>query len=148
MKLQPVLLSSEIKKNMLDKAHHTLDLLCGKDDSVEQYAACVYTSTGSYYTGYNLFSSTHSLTIHAEQAAVINALLNFDAKVLAITIVSTDKSISPIPCGICRQVLYENARFSKADILILCSFEGVLEHYTLTELYPKQWPDREPRRNL
>ncbi|VBB38979.1 hypothetical protein TRIP_E160203 [uncultured Spirochaetota bacterium] len=140
-------LSSADKKKMQTKAEELLQkLLFHKVNTIEStYSAVVYTSTKKMYIGFNTFSSTHTLSFHAEQAAIINALLNFDSDIHAIAICSDSDSTPPYPCGICLQLLYENARQSKHDIIIYYKYCNIWNKTLLTKLYPHPWPNRTPR---
>jgi len=109
------------------------------------YGTSVYTVHGRFFKGINLFSPTHSLTLHAEQVALVNAAVHGDPLIKAMAIASDDRTLLPIPCGICRQALFENARFSKVDIQLICVQGGDAKLFRLTELYPEPWPDREPQ---
>ncbi len=109
------------------------------------YGASVYTLPGHIFKGLNLFSPTHSLTLHAEQAALVNAAVHGEPLIQAMAIASDDPTVRPIPCGICRQALFENARFSKVDIQLICVQGTEVKLFRLTELYPEPWPDREPQ---
>lgn len=146
MHLNKVTVNSNVEAEMIKRAVNTLQRSHRIYDAGEKYSACVYTRSGNYYEGFSIFSSTHSLTIHAEQAAIINAILNHDEEIVAIAIVSTETELKPLPCGICRQLLYENARSTKLDIKIVCQSIDKIDRFNLSELYPHQWPDREPRK--
>jgi cytidine deaminase len=114
-----------------------------------RYGACVLSTRGKIYRGGNMFSSTQSLSVHAEQAALIHAASHGDPLVRAIAIASDDPTTEPFPCGSCRQIIFENARHSKLDILVLCyqPRRGRPSVHKISELYPLPWPGRESARN-
>lgn len=60
------------------------------------------------FQGFNIEFYTQTSTIHAECAAVMNALLHGTQKpeIIALAVVVSDKK-PWFPCGICRQVLSE-----------------------------------------
>ena len=114
-----------------------------------KYGAAVLSINNEIYYGFNIFSSTHSLSLHAEQCAIVNAKINNDYLIKAIAISSDDASTLPLPCGICRQLLYENSRYSKIDILvIICNTSHVKKTYYLSELLPFPWPSRKPKNKI
>ncbi len=141
-------IGDQIESKLIYKA--TKAILDGHRTTIAgiRYGACAYSSKGRYYVGFNIFSSTQSLTLHAEQVALVNAAIHKDPLIQAIAISSEDELLIPVPCGICRQALFENARFSKVDILIICIAKKEIKSFYLTELYPNQWPDREPKSRL
>lgn len=109
---------------------------------IANYGAAVLTTNQDVYGGRNRFSPSHSLTLHAEQVALAHCFAHADPLILAIAITSTDKTVEPWPCGICRQLLFENARFSGYDILVITKTKT----RPLSELYPHPWPDRPPKK--
>ena len=146
MKLKPVTcLSEDIMNQLTDTAQKAVSAMGRTTALGRNYGACVYTVHGHFFKGINLFSPTHSLTLHAEQVALVNAAVHGDPLIQAMAIASDDRTILPIPCGICRQALFENARFSKVDIQLICVQGAGAKLFRLTELYPEPWPDREPQ---
>jgi cytidine deaminase len=137
-------LPEKVIQNMIQKAKFALNDSHTLYESWKKYGSCVYTSKRKYYHGFNIISATHTLTLHAEQVALVNATLNLDTKIKAIAVASDDNELDPVPCGICLQLLYENARFSKIDIKIISIRKEQYRIYHLSELYPVHWPDREP----
>jgi homodimeric cytidine deaminase len=69
--------------------------------------------SGALYLGANLefVGGPLQFTVHAEQAAVINAALHGETGLAAL-------AISAPPCGYCRQFLYELATASELEILL------------------------------
>lgn len=110
---------------------------------IARYGAAVLTVNQAIYGGRNLFSPSHSLTMHAEQVALAHCFAHGDPLILAMAIASTDRSVEPLPCGMCRQLLFENARYSGYDLLIITR----AGNYHLSELYPHPWPNRLPIKN-
>ncbi|MBU0960016.1 MAG: hypothetical protein KKD01_05465 [Proteobacteria bacterium] len=146
MKLNaPSCIDEKILSELIDTAQKAVSATGRTTTLGGNYGACVYTMHGLFFKGINLFSPTHSLTLHAEQVALVNAAVHGDPLIQAIAIASDDLSILPIPCGICRQALFENARFSKVDIQLICLRGTDAKSFRLTELYPEPWPDREPQ---
>lgn len=138
-------LDENILKELIDTAQAAVAATGRTTALGRNYGACVYTVHGRFFKGINLFSPTHSLTLHAEQVALVNGAVHGDPLIQAMAIASDDRTILPIPCGICRQALFENARFSKVDIQLICVQGADAKLFRLTELYPEPWPDREPQ---
>ena len=138
-------LDKTVVDQLIDSAQQAV-VAAGRTTALgRNYGACVYTVHDRFFKGINLFSPTHSLTLHAEQVALVNAAVHGDPLVQALAIASDDRTLLPIPCGICRQALFENSRFSKVDIQIICVRGRDTKVFRLTELYPDPWPDREPQ---
>jgi cytidine deaminase len=116
-----------------------------RDAIGSRYGAAVLSVSGRHYEGRNWFSPSLSLSIHAEHSAVVHAELHDDSEVRAIAIACSDDSHEPVPCGICRQVLFESARVSGLDIVVLTTTSSHQRRYNLSELYPNPWPNRPPR---
>jgi cytidine deaminase len=110
-----------------------------------RYGAAVLTASSTIYPGKNWFSPSLVGSVHAEQSALIHAHVHDDPIVWAIAIASNDESVEPVPCGICRQLLFENARHSRVDIRIITVNDTHRCSYTISELYPNPWPARPPR---
>lgn len=146
MKLKvPSCLDEDLVTRLIDTAQEAVTAIGRTTIIGRNYGACVYTVNNRFFKGLNLFSPSHSLTLHAEQVALVNAALHGDPLIQAMAIASDDPTVVPVPCGICRQALFENARFSKVDIQLICIQETNTTRFSLTELYPKPWPDREPQ---
>ena len=138
-------LSEDILNELIDTAQEAVAAKGRTTTLGRNYGACVYTVHGHFFKGINLFSPTHSLTLHAEQVALVNAAAHGDPLIQAMAIASDDPTVLPIPCGICRQALFENDRFSKVDIQVICLQGDETKLFRMTELYPEPWPDREPQ---
>lgn len=93
--------------------------------------AALLTQKGDVYLGVNVENSSYGATICAERAAVISAVTAGDREFAKIAIVANGHKV--LPCGICRQFLYEFAPNLK---IITGSSEDELEIYELCELLP------------
>ncbi len=113
-----------------------------------KFGAAVLTTNGNIYRAGNYFSSTFSLSIHAEVAALVHAAAHGDPYITAIAIVSTEDPHGKAlchPCGSCRQLIFENARISKLPIdVVMSSYSGQYEVREIRELVPYPWPQRAP----
>lgn len=93
--------------------------------------AALLTQRGDVYLGVNVENSSYGATICAERAAVISAVTAGDREFAKIAIVANGHKV--LPCGICRQFLYEFAPHLK---IITGNSEDELEIYELCELLP------------
>ena len=66
--------------------------------------AALLVDDGQIFTGCNVENSSYGLTVCAERAAAVNAVSAGFTHFVAISISLSD---SPVPCGACRQFLYE-----------------------------------------
>lgn len=142
----PPPLTDKQRSELVGLARNTLSTTIPLLLNGARYAAAVITTNDEFFQGINYFSSTHSLSLHAEHVALAHAGLHGDPLVRAIAISSDDSSTIPFPCGLCRQLLWENARHSRIDMIVLLSnSDSDLHEYRLSQLYPLPWPARPPR---
>jgi len=140
LNLTKPILSSAMAEKLLIAADKMLEEPFSFGVEISGYGAAVLTTGNAIYGGKNRFSPSHNLTLHAEQVALAHCFAHGDPLISAIAVSSTDRSIEPVPCGICLQLLFENARYSGCDIHIITKARS----YNLTELYPFPWPNRPP----
>ena len=93
--------------------------------------AALLTAEGDVYTGVNIENSSYGATICAERVAFVKALSEGKRDFLKIAVSAGDSE--SIPCGICRQFMYE---FSP-DIEIITKADGALKVKTLRDLLPE-----------
>jgi cytidine deaminase len=95
--------------------------------------AAILTTTGEIFTGVNVENSSYGATICAERVACAKAISegfrNFEA--IAVATYSRDQAV---PCGMCRQFLFEFAPNLK---VIIGRDEENIEVTSLDELLPK-----------
>ncbi len=87
--------------------------------------AALLAEDGSIHVGTNMENATYTCVVHAE-ASALSAANNKGIRSFAVLAViggsRSGVSLEPVmPCGICRQNLYEFAQFGKNDLKILCS---------------------------
>ena len=70
--------------------------------------AALLTEDGSVYTGVNVENSSYGATICAERTAFVKAISEGQRKFRAIAVTAGEEQES-LPCGICRQFMYEFA---------------------------------------
>lgn len=94
--------------------------------------AALLTEDGKIYTGVNIENSSYGATICAERTAFVKAISEGyrDFKALAVTAGSEQEAL---PCGICRQFMYE---FSPELEVITGTDIEHLNVRTLEELLP------------
>lgn len=109
------------------------------DDSI---GAAVIANDRKIYGGRYLRGSTSCSTVHAEFAAIINALTNGCSGItaLAVFVSETHKDYSPVPCGACLQAISD---YSCVDnIPLYVSNPSLYPHWnehSLLELLPQPW---------
>jgi cytidine deaminase len=94
--------------------------------------AAVLTEKGDIYTGCNVENASYGLTICAERVAICKAVSAGDRNIKAIAVV-LDSSDFGVPCGACRQFIYE---FGKDIDVIMASVSGKYEVKKISELLP------------
>jgi cytidine deaminase len=112
-----------------------------------RFGSALQTSSGHVFASSAFWSDTLSLTLHAEHAALAHAAAHNDRQVVAIASVSTEDEHGETychPCGICKQLIYENSLSSGIDILVLmANLKGkfTARHISELDLFP--WPARQ-----
>lgn len=95
--------------------------------------AALLTDDGKIYSGCNVENSTYGATNCAERTAVFTAVCD-GARSFQKIVVVTDSEDPIMPCGICRNVLYE---FSPNMEIIAVGASGKTERIQLSALFPK-----------
>lgn len=94
--------------------------------------AVVVTENDAFVLGANIENASYGLTICAERVALFNNRLQSLDRVIEIGIYThTDKPSTP--CGACRQVIYELARFS--SVFCFCKSSDII-HLDAERLLP------------
>ena len=94
--------------------------------------AALMTEDGNIYTGVNVENSSYGATICAERTAFVKAISEGERKFKAIAITAGDEQES-LPCGICRQFMYE---FAPDMEIITGTDKEELNVRTLKQLLP------------
>ena len=93
--------------------------------------ACVLGKSGKVYLGANFeFNNSLSISVHAEQCAVHNAIINDEKCILKIASNIT-------PCGMCRQYLIELGNPNSLDVIF--NFNNKLISKKISELIPNSF---------
>lgn len=96
-----------------------------------EVGASLLTSTNKIITGFNIESSSYSLTICAERVSLFKAISEGYETFKALAIYSPKKPYCP-PCGACLQVLSDFA----PDLKILLTDGKKYKEYKISELLP------------
>jgi len=108
-----------------------------RDNSYAPYSeypvgAALLTKGGKVYTGCNVENSSFSLTCCAERVALFKAVSEGEREFTKIAVVSSENE-SILPCGACRQTLYEFA----PNLSIIVLHENEIKTFMLKELLPE-----------
>ena len=93
--------------------------------------AALLTKDGRVYSGVNIENSSYGATICAERTAFVKAISEGEKQFTAIAVYAEGEEA--IPCGICRQFMYE---FAPEIMVITGTSRDELNVRTLTELLP------------
>ena len=111
-----------------------------------RFGSALQTSSGNVFSSSAFWSDTLSLTLHAEHAALAHAAAHNDRQAVAIACVSTEDEHGEAychPCGICKQLIYENSLSSGIDILVvMANLKGKFTVRYISELVPFPWPPK------
>lgn len=95
--------------------------------------ACVLGGSGKTYEGCNFENASYGLAICAERNAIGTSISNGEKEILAMAIYSPNME-NCLPCGACRQVIFE---FKKdKDIDIITQSGDSYKVHKITELLP------------
>lgn len=103
--------------------------------------AALEDASGAIHPGVNVESASYSLTLCAERNAVFGAVARGAREFRRLALVSN--ATTPIlPCGACRQILYERA----PDLIVIVPNDGGFEEIPIAHLLPRPFRDFEPSR--
>lgn len=112
-----------------------------------RFGSALQTSSGQVFSSSAFWSDTLSLTLHAEHAALAHAAAHNDRQVVAIASVSSEDERGETychPCGICKQLIYENSLSSGIDIVVLmANLKGKFITRHISELDSFPWPAKQ-----
>ncbi len=98
--------------------------------------AALLTDEGKVYTGVNVENSSYGATICAERTAFVKAISEGERSFKALAVAARSAEgvwTEALPCGICRQFMYE---FAPQLTVITGTDENALNVRTLEELLP------------
>ena len=105
--------------------------------------AALLTKDGKVYTGCNVENASYSATNCAERTAIFKAVSEGERDFEALAIIGGKEGETAdfcAPCGVCRQVISE---FCSKDFKILLGNEQSFKAYTLDELLPLSFSDKD-----
>ena len=95
--------------------------------------AAALTADGRIVSGCNVENASYGLTLCAERVAMVKAI-SAGAREFTTIVVVTDQARTLMPCGACRQFLYEFA----PQLAVICQgASGPRSSSTLAELLPR-----------
>jgi len=95
--------------------------------------AALRTPSGKTFGGCNVENATYGLTICAERVAIFKAISEGERRFDAIAVV-TDTDALTLPCGACRQLIWE---FCGDVPVVLSNLKGKTETIPMRTLFPK-----------
>jgi cytidine deaminase len=94
--------------------------------------AALRTTEGTVYTGCNIEIVNYSNSLHAEEVALAQALVEGEREFDAVAVAGPHAD-GLTPCGMCRQSL---AEFCPPELEVIVDVDGDPDDYTLVELLP------------
>jgi cytidine deaminase len=94
--------------------------------------AAILTRGGKIYTGCNVENASFGASVCAERVAIFKAISEGEAEFAALALTAQEDP-DVVPCGICRQVLWELA----GDIDLLLGSGATSKVIKLSSLYPE-----------
>lgn len=98
---------SKQESTLIKEAHKVLQNSYAPYSKIH-IGAAILTKSGKIFTGANVENASYGLTLCAERGALSSAISSGEREFEVLAIVSSDIEL-PVPCGACRQVLYEFA---------------------------------------
>jgi cytidine deaminase len=95
--------------------------------------AAVEDHDGRTYSGCNVESASYGLTMCAERVAVFRAISEGASKLVRMAVVADTEELT-LPCGACRQILWE---FLGDAELILANLSGATERLRISQIFPR-----------
>ena len=95
--------------------------------------AAVEDDDGRTYSGCNVESASYGLTMCAERVAVFRAISEGASKLVRMAVVADTEEFT-LPCGACRQILWE---FLGDAELILGNLSGATERLRISQIFPR-----------
>jgi cytidine deaminase len=94
--------------------------------------AALLGTDGRVWTGANVENASYGLSMCAERTAIFNAVANGAHAFAAVAVAGPD-GMTTLPCGACRQVLWEFA----PGLTVVYADDGALTQTPLAALLPK-----------
>ncbi len=95
--------------------------------------AAIRDNAGRIFTGCNVENASYGLTMCAERVAIFKAISEGSAKLERVAVVADTEALT-LPCGACRQLLWE---FCGNAELVLANLSGQRETLRVAEIFPR-----------
>jgi cytidine deaminase len=131
-------------ESLIREATHAIERSHPSNPKNLRFGSALQTTSGNIFSSSAFWSDTLSLVLHAEHAALAHAAAHNDRLVVALACVSTEDERGDKychPCGICKQLIYENSLNSGIDTLVvMANLKGkfILKRISEISLFP--WP--------
>jgi cytidine deaminase len=102
--------------------------------------AALETTTGAVFAGANVENASYGATVCAERAAVASMIAAGEREIAKIAVYTEGPELA-MPCGMCRQVLFEFGR--RAEVMV--AGPSGTKSRTLAELLPEPFLFEAPR---
>ena len=100
--------------------------------------AALRTREGKVFTGCNIESASYGLTVCAERVAIWKALSEGERDFTDLAVVADTESLTP-PCGTCRQIIWEFAKYAR---IVMANLQGQHEEIAIGGLLPRAFDAR------
>ena len=94
--------------------------------------AALLGADGRIWTGANVENASYGLSMCAERTAIFNAVANGARRFDAVAVAGPDGTTT-LPCGACRQVLWEFAQ----ELRVIYAEDGAVRETTIANLLPE-----------
>lgn len=111
--------------------------------------AAVLTKKGNIYVGSNVENASYGLTICAEPSALVAANAAGDRQITHLAVIARagghGTETPTMPCGRCRQFIYEFAQISQVELEVICAntAKDKIVIATISELLPHGFGPRD-----
>lgn len=120
-------------KDLLEKAREASKNAHAKYSNFT-VGACVLADSGKTYIGCNVENASYGLTVCAERNAIFNAVANGEKFIKAVAIYSPNME-DCLPCGACRQVIFEFQNGDK-EVDVITQMKDSYSVHKINELLP------------
>ncbi len=122
-------------ENMINTEALIIEAIAAREKAVAPYSnyrvgAALQTSDGTIIHGCNIESKAYPTTLCAERVAIFSAISSGHSRITAMALVTEDGAM---PCGSCRQIMYE---FLGDVPIIVSDIHQNYQELTISELLP------------
>lgn len=138
------MITDDVAKALIEQAKLAVDRSHPKNPPNLRFGSAVLSVDGSIHSSSAFWSDTLTLAVHAEHAALVVAAAAHHRQIRAIACISTEDEAGEAfchPCGICKQLIYENSLESRIDVVVvMANLRGEHILRRISELVPFPWP--------